>query len=370
MSKFMIIFLTIFVLIYYYILKRYVNKVGLSSSNKLYLKIFLSLNMIGVVLYVFGRYQFELPRYIYYFSSASIGVLFIFFCTALIYDIMRVSLENGKFTQSRRDSYKKALDYIAPIAAISVSAKSLYNAVHPEIEDVLVNIKGLKQEYKIVQISDVHIGGLVDAKFISGIVQKINSLNGDIVVITGDLIDIDVEKEVDLVLKLKEIHSKYGVYFIVGNHEYYHGIDKIIRAMKSIGIRVLENENVYIGDDSNGFNLVGVYDTMGYKFNHHIPDIDKAMRGLKNSPTVLLAHKPEFIKEVKGGVDLMLSGHTHGGQIYPFKFLVRLKQPYISGLHKHDERLQVYVSKGTGFWGPPMRLGASSEITNITLKPL
>ncbi|MEA2092326.1 MAG: metallophosphoesterase, partial [Campylobacterota bacterium] len=101
----------------------------------------------------------------------------------------------------------------------------------------------------------------------------------------------------------------------------------------------------------------------------YIPDINKALHRLKNSPTILLAHQPKYIQEITGRVDLVLSGHTHGGQLYPFRFLVKLQQPYISGLHQHNEKLQIYVNKGTGFWGPPMRLGASSEITEITIEP-
>ena len=132
----------------------------------------------------------------------------------------------------------------------------------------------------------------------------------------------------------------------------------------------MENENVYIGEKDKGFNLVGVYDVFGYRINKFMPDIQQAMLHKENdSPTVLLAHQPRFIDEVKEGVDLMLSGHTHGGQLYPFRFLVQIVQPYIEGLHQHNENLQIYVNKGTGFWGPPMRLGATSEITEIIIHP-
>ena len=107
----------------------------------------------------------------------------------------------------------------------------------------------------------------------------------------------------------------------------------------------------------------------GFRVGHHLPDIPKALEGKKESPTVMLAHQPKHLELISGGVDLVLSGHTHGGQIYPFGLLAQLQQPYISGLHQHTEDMQIYVNKGTGFWGPPMRLGASSEITNITIKP-
>jgi predicted MPP superfamily phosphohydrolase len=200
-------------------------------------------------------------------------------------------------------------------------------------------------------------------------VLEVNLLKADLVVITGDLVDIKLDKANKCLELLKNLESKYGTYFVVGNHEYFHNIEAIIKKVKSLGIRVLENENVYIGEKAKGFNLAGVYDIFGYRTNTYVPDLQKALLGKADAPTVLLAHQPRYIEEVKGEVDLMISGHTHGGQIYPFRFLVKLVQPYIAGLYRHNEQLQIYVNRGTGFWGPPMRLGASSEITKIILVP-
>ena len=182
------------------------------------------------------------------------------------------------------------------------------------------------------------------------------------------MVDTSLVRAKEAIDELKSLESKYGTFYIVGNHEYFHGIEEILSYVKSIGIRALENENVYIGDAGKGFNLAGVYDVFGYRKLSHIPEIKDALKGKsKDSPTVLLAHQPKYVHEVISGVDLMLSGHTHGGQLYPFKFLVKIVQPYISGLHQHNEDLQIYVNKGTGFWGPPMRLGASAEITQIIM---
>ncbi|MBD3823788.1 MAG: metallophosphoesterase, partial [Epsilonproteobacteria bacterium] len=125
-----------------------------------------------------------------------------------------------------------------------------------------------------------------------------------------------------------------------------------------------------IGDEGSKINLVGVYDIFGYRVLHHMPEFEDALKGIDDAhPTILLAHQPKYIEEVTHSVDLMLSGHTHGAQLYPFRFLVKLQQPYVSGLHRHNEKLQIYVSRGSGFWGPPMRLGSMSEITHITLLP-
>lgn len=269
-------------------------------------------------------------------------------------------------SDNRRKFFKKSLDVSALSLAAAVNVKAMYNARTVELEKVDVKIDNLKTPYKIVQLSDIHIGGLIDKKFIASIVNRVNNLKPDIVVITGDLVDTNIKYAKEALDELKNLKSKYGNYFIVGNHEYFHGVKSIIDYVNSLNIKTLENENIYIGEKEKGFYLAGVYDIMGYRVDSYMPDLKKALEGTNNSPTVLLAHQPKFIEEVENA-DLILSGHTHGGQIFPFNFLVKLQQPYIKGLHKHNERTQIYVNKGTGFWGPPMRLGASSEITLINL---
>lgn len=363
-------FLGVFVLLNMYISKRLIAKLDISDRNKRYLRIFLLINLIGILCYMLARYYVNTPGWLYFLFSVPIGVLFLLFWSAVIYDISRVLLSFAPVSESRRKFFKKSLDISSLAIASTLSLRALYEAKFVEIEKVHVEIKNLKESYKIVQLSDIHIGGLIDKEFIEDIVQKVNALSPDIVVITGDLIDVDVLSAKGSLGELANLSSKYGTYFIVGNHEYFHGIEKIIDAVKSLGIRVLENENVYIGEDDRGFNLAGVYDVMGYRTKTYMPDLNKALYGVKESPTLLLAHQPLFIHEVFSGVDLMLSGHTHGGQLFPFRFLVKLQQPYISGLYQHNKNLQIYVNRGTGFWGPPMRLGASSEITEIVIQPL
>lgn len=362
------IFLTVFAIINFYISKRLIAKLDIKKNTRHYLNIFLIINFIGIIGYMLGRYYPHIPSWLYFLLSLPIGILFLLFCTTIIYDISRISLSHTPISEKRRRFFKKSLDISSLAAATALSARSIYEARFVQLEKVSVKLKNLKQSYKIVQLSDIHIGGLIDTKFIKSIVQRVNALKPDIVVITGDLIDLDVAYAKNSLDTLREINSTYGTYFIVGNHEYFHNIEKIIESVKSLGIRVLENENVYIGEEGIGFNLAGVYDIMGYRTDTYKPDLSKALDGVKKSPTILLAHQPRYIQEVKNGVDLMLSGHTHGGQLYPFRFLVQLQQPYISGLHQHNENLQIYVNKGTGFWGPPMRLGASSEITEIILE--
>lgn len=367
---FIILAFSIFALLSFYISKRFINKLDIKERNKKYLKIGLISNLFGIAIYIYARYNPIFPNEIFFLLSLPIGILFLFFCVTIIYDISRVIIDKTPMKKSRRRFFKKSLDISSFILGSGLVVRSIYEAKHIEIEDVEITIKNLNQEYKIVQLSDIHIGGLIDEKFISNIVKKVNNLKPDLVVITGDLVDISLKYAKPALNQLTKLKSIYGTYFIVGNHEYIHGVVPIINEVKSLGIKVLENENIYIGQKAKGFNLLGVYDVMGYRVEHHIPDLTKALIDIdKNSPTILLAHQPKFINEVYG-VDLMLSGHTHGGQIYPFKFLVNIVQPYIDGLHQHSKRLQIYVNKGTGFWGPPMRLGSSCEITNINIKPI
>ena len=368
---FFIAFLSVFILLNFYISRRLISHLDISNRKKNYFRAFLFVNLLGIIGYVLGRYLIDMPNWLYFLFSLPIGVLFLLFCTTLVYDVSRVVLVRAPLSNSRRAFFKKSLDVSSLAVATAVTSTAIFEARFVEIESVDIKLKKLKKRYKIVQLSDVHIGGLIDAAFITEIVKKVNALRPDLVVITGDLIDMDIEKIQAPIEVLQKLQSLYGTYFIVGNHEYFHDVEAITQKMKSIGARVLENENVYIGNEEEGFNLAGVYDIFGYRAGHHFPEINQALQNVqKESPTVLLAHQPKFVEEVKSGVDLMLSGHTHGGQLYPFRFLVALQQPYISGLHQHNEELQVYVNKGTGFWGPPMRLGASSEITEINLLPV
>ena len=320
-------------------------------------------------MYPMARYFPVVPNWLYFLLSLPIGMIFLTFIITLLHEIISFGISKTKYTKNRREFFKKGLDIGVISAVIATNVKAIDNARHLELEVVDVKINNLKKPYKIIQISDIHIGGLITKNFIKSMVDKINLLNADIVVITGDLVDTKLEFARPALDELKNLQSKYGTYFIVGNHEYFHGVKPIIDYVNSLGIKTLENENVYIGEKDEGFYLAGVYDRFGFRYGSYIPDINKALENCENNPTILLAHQPKYINEIKDtkNIDLILCGHTHGGQIFPFNFLVKLEQPYVKGLHQHNDTTQVYVNKGTGFWGPPMRLGASSEITVLRL---
>jgi predicted MPP superfamily phosphohydrolase len=220
--------------------------------------------------------------------------------------------------------------------------------------------------YSIVQVTDVHVGPTIGRAFIEAIVRETNALAPDMVVITGDLVDGTVEQLRHLVEPLRDLKAKDGIFFVTGNHEYYSGADAWIAHLGSLGIRVLRNERVAIGD---AFDLAGVDDTSAHRMlPHHGQDVPKALAGRDPSrAVVLLAHQPKALKDARRcAVDLQISGHVHGGQMVPFNWIARLDQPVIAGLHL-VEQTWVYVSTGTGYWGPPMRVGPGAELTRIEL---
>ena len=368
-SLFFILFTIVFAFQILIIKKRLINKLDFNYKTKKYLSLFLYLTFFGVLMYPMARYFPVVPNWLYFLLSLPIGMIFLTFIITLLHEIISFGISKTKYTKNRREFFKKGLDIGVISAVIATNVKAIDNARHIELEVVDVKINNLKKPYKIIQISDIHIGGLITKNFIKSMVDKINLLNADIVVITGDLVDTKLEFARPALDELKNLQSKYGTYFIVGNHEYFHGVKPIIDYVNSLGIKTLENENVYIGEKDEGFYLAGVYDRFGFRYGSYIPDINKALENCENNPTILLAHQPKYINEIKDtkNIDLILCGHTHGGQIFPFNFLVKLEQPYVKGLHQHNDTTQVYVNKGTGFWGPPMRLGASSEITVLRL---
>jgi hypothetical protein len=222
----------------------------------------------------------------------------------------------------------------------------------------------------IVQLSDIHLGPTLGREFMQDIVARTNALEPDVIAITGDLVDGSVEHLREHVAPLAELRAPHGVFFVTGNHEYYSGPVAWCRELERLGIRVLRNERVSIGNGNASFDLAGTDDYNAARFGHgHGEDLERALAGRDESrELVLLAHQPRTIKEAKGyGVGLQLSGHTHGGQLWPWNYLVYLQQPVVSGLARFG-RSQVYVSNGTGYWGPPMRLGAPAEITRVTLE--
>lgn len=196
-----------------------------------------------------------------------------------------------------------------------------------------------------------------------------NSLSPDLIAFTGDLVDGTVGRLSEDVTPLSRLAAPLGAYFVTGNHEYYSGARVWIEEVRRLGLIVLENEHRIVGRGKGRLLVAGVNDFHAGRFYaSHASSPAKALIGAGRHHTrILLAHQPRSIFETAlAGYHLQLSGHTHGGQYYPWQYLVSLNQPYVSGLHKHRDTW-IYISRGTGYWGPPVRLGAPSEITDIRL---
>jgi predicted MPP superfamily phosphohydrolase len=232
-----------------------------------------------------------------------------------------------------------------------------------EIEVRLRRLPRSLDGLSVVQLTDVHLGPTIRRDFIEQIVETTNALEPDVIAITGDLVDGSVSALREHVAPIGKLRARYGVYFVTGNHEYYSGADEWCAELERLEIRVLRNERVSIGEGEHSFDLCGIDDPTGR------PNLAKALDGRDPArELVLLAHQPRALFEaVEHGVGLQLSGHTHGGQIWPWSYLVRLQQPVVSGLEKVEDTL-IYVSNGTGYWGPPMRLAVPAEITRVLLR--
>jgi hypothetical protein len=222
--------------------------------------------------------------------------------------------------------------------------------------------------FRIAQVSDTHIGPLLGRRFAEQLVARVNALAPDLVVVTGDLVDGAVDKIGDEVAPFGELRAEHGIWFVPGNHDFYSGVDGWDERLRELGIRVLRNERVRIGGDA-GFDLAGVDDHRGDWSKGTTEDVDAAVAGRDpQRALILLAHDPQtFPKAAERGVDLQISGHTHGGQLWPFGVLVRLITPYVAGLYARGAS-QIYVSRGSGFWGPPMRLFAPSEVAELVIR--
>ncbi|WP_374349308.1 metallophosphoesterase [Chitinimonas sp.] len=249
-----------------------------------------------------------------------------------------------------------------------INARRLAQVV--EIDVPLANLPDALHGFTIAQISDIHVGPTIKRDYLDRIVDRVNALNADVVAITGDLVDGSVDSLAPHTAPLARLRARHGSFLVTGNHEYYSGGHDWIAEFRRLGLTVLMNEHVLLKHGDGHLLLAGVPDYTAHHFDEaHRSDPQAA---LANAPAnagarVLLAHQPRSASAAAAaGFDLQLSGHTHGGQFWPWNLFVPLQQPYTAGLNRL-QGLWVYVSRGTGYWGPPKRFGAPSEITRLRL---
>jgi uncharacterized protein len=273
--------------------------------------------------------------------------------------------------------------WIAPSAEVTLFLALFFTLAgliiarrRPNIVDIripVVNLPLALHGFSIAQISDVHVGPTIKRGFVEGVVRRVNELGADMIAVTGDLVDGSVQQLSEHTAPLAGLTARHGAYFVTGNHEYYSGERAWTEEIRRLGLRVLKNEHVVLQHDGASLVLAGVTDISAHHFDPtQRSDPAAALRGapIDAGARVLLAHQPSSaMAAANAGFDVQLSGHTHGGQFWPWNLFIHLFQPFSGGLHRL-KNLWIYVSRGTGYWGPPNRFGVPSEITRIRLVPV
>lgn len=272
----------------------------------------------------------------------------------------------------RRLVVARGIAVAAGVASAGIVGTGMVSALgRPDLLRVPVGLRDLHDDlagFRIAVVSDIHLGPILGRRHTERVVGMINETRPDLVAIVGDTVDGSVEGLRHAVEPLRDLVSAEGTFMVTGNHEYYSGALPWLAEFERLGIDTLRNERTAITRGAGRFDLAGINDVTGRGYDDG-PDLDRALAGRDNSaPVVLLAHQPVQVRDAaKAGVDLQLSGHTHGGQLYPFHHVVELAQPAVAGLSKVDNTW-LYVTRGVGFWGSPVRVGAPPDITVVELR--
>jgi hypothetical protein len=283
--------------------------------------------------------------------------------------------DRGVVDPSRRLFIARSLAVTAGVAALGTAGAGAYWANSaPVVRRVPVTLPRLDPALdglRIVTFSDGHLSATYGGRRFERLVETVNAQRPDVVAIVGDLVDGEVAELRGEAAPLADLVSEQGVFFVTGNHEYFVDTEAWLRHLPTLGVDVLRNERVPITRGGASFDLAGIDDRTALSSGvpGHGADLDAALDGRDDAtPVVLLAHQPVQVEQARAaGVDLQLSGHTHGGQLWPFDYAIRLDQPAVEGLSRHGDT-QLYVTAGAGYWGPPMRVGARPEVTVVELR--
>ncbi|WP_279038862.1 metallophosphoesterase [Campylobacter helveticus] len=352
-----------------YIYKRLVLKfITLKYLRKLFAFVLFMLFFAQTFFMVFRSSEY-LNDVWYSFFASLYAPTYCFFFITLILDFLRFVLAMlGKTFMKFASFVKVAFEIFVLALGAFLTYFSIYSAIKvPEFSEVDIIIPHLEKELKIAMLTDIHLGKNLHENFLSDIIEKVNSKNVDMVVIVGDLVDTNPNDLKPYISKLNDLKSSYGTFYALGNHEYYHGINEVLELLKTqTNMKILVNDAIDLGFA----NIAGVGDLAGLRKGILAPDLARAKVDLNLSkPSILLAHQPKtaLLYDVSD-FDLILSGHTHGGQVFPFALLVKLQQGFVSGLYVLSEKTQLFVSRGAGFWGPSLRTFSQSELVILNLK--
>lgn len=318
------------------------------KKNILYIITVLATVSLPLAMYFDRIFHNLFSKTFYTIATMWLGIFMFLLILLLVYEVIR---------QFYNISY---IGWIIISLASFLVIISVINASRLTVRELEISVDNLERELTIVQLSDIHIGTIRNTKFLNQIIEKTNQLKPDIVMITGDLVDGSARLEQNMFSVFNDLPAP--VYFVTGNHEMYEGIDKVYELLKNSKIRVLKNELV----DFRDIQIIGVEFSEN---KDHLKTVLESLTIDNTKPTILMYHYPKDLEEAqRAGINLQLSGHTHNGQIMPFNFLVRLQFKYVTGLHLIND-MYLYISPGTGTWGPYMRLGSSNEISYLRLLP-
>lgn len=313
-------------------------------------------------------------RWFTFFAYAFLGYMFVLASGVVTIRILtHIPLKQLDIDESRRQFLLFQLGAGAFVASTAASLYGAHRALSrpstPTVNVPILPVGSPFKDLRIVQISDLHVGVSIRKSFVETVVETANSLKPDMIFLTGDFVDGTVEDLLEEILPLKNLQAPMGIYYVPGNHEYYSGVEPWLKTFQDFGFRVLRNSNHSLEKRGHKLQIAGVDDWGSPRFGVEGSNLDKALATLdKNSTTLLLAHQPrEVERAIEMGVNYQLSGHTHGGQIWPFGYITGLIFRYLKGLYPVGKGY-IYVSCGTGFWGPALRVAAPSEITLHILK--
>jgi uncharacterized protein len=383
---FIVILGTVLALMHLYLWKRLIKDTSRGRTRLALTAVFLALLALLVATLFLPRLLgwresswFAWPGYVWF------GLVVYLFLTLLVLEPVRLALrrwvkraparttEPERQTMNRRVFLARASAAAAGAASVGLVGVGMSSALGPpDLFRLPVRLRRLDPAFngfRIAVVSDIHLGPLAGRAHTERIVRMINEAEPDLVAIVGDLVDGTVEELGSAAEPLQDLASREGTFFVTGNHEYFvDDTSSWLHELDRLGVQPLRNENTVIRRGAAAFDLAGVNDVAGEERSDP-PDFDRALAGVDASrPTILLAHQPVQVEEAAArGVDLQLSGHTHGGQMWPFHYIVRAGQPSLAGLSTVDET-QLYVTRGAGFWGPPLRVGAPPDITVLSLE--
>jgi Predicted phosphohydrolases len=350
-AMFISLFFMGFLVLNYYVLYGMSFLLGLPVNNTFYAVLVVASISYPLATLIERIVSNDFTRIFYTLASAWMGISFYLLFMLIIYLLLSF------FVPLPREGVGIVIIALTTI----ISAYSLYNSYLLKITEIEIPLKGLKQDIKAVHLSDIHIGSIRNSGYMERIVAETNRIDPDVVFITGDMVDGSARLHKHTFKAIDSLNAP--AFFVTGNHEIYEGLEEVFRVLGGTKLKILQGEVV----EFRGVQVIGV----GYSHQgDHLKNTLSSIKIQDEKPSILLYHLPVGLEEVSAaGIDLQLSGHTHNGQMIPFNFLVKIMFPYISGFYEYNGT-QLYVSQGTGTWGPPMRLGSRCELVVIQLKSL